>query len=160
MTTIEHITAEDVPFLFMRRTIPAGDMDAIQNALGACFGAVYAFMGENGITPAAPPTVRYADMNATSMTLEAGFPVQGAPTPGEDMHLGVLPGGEHARALHVGPYDTLPGTYNALQKWIGTHHRTPGGAPWETYLTDPGAEPNASKWETAVSWPLAPRTEM
>lgn len=28
------------------------------------------------------------------------------------------------------------------------------GAPWEVYVTDPGAEPDQSKWRTDIFFPL------
>ena len=29
-----------------------------------------------------------------------------------------------------------------------------GGAPWEVYVTDPGAEPDKSKWRTDIFFPV------
>jgi len=56
--------------------------------------------------------------------------------------------------VHVGPYDTLSSTYEALQAWIETQGRTPATAMWEVYLTDPDQEPDPSKWRTEVYWPV------
>ena len=28
------------------------------------------------------------------------------------------------------------------------------GAPWEVYVTDPGAEPDQSKWRTEIFFPV------
>jgi AraC family transcriptional regulator len=30
----------------------------------------------------------------------------------------------------------------------------PAGAPWEVYVTDPGAEPDPSKWRTDIFFPV------
>jgi AraC family transcriptional regulator len=30
------------------------------------------------------------------------------------------------------------------------------GAPWESYVTDPGQFPNPEDWRTEVYWPLTP----
>jgi hypothetical protein len=31
---------------------------------------------------------------------------------------------------------------------------TPSGAPWESYLTDPGQHPDPKDWKTEVFWPI------
>jgi hypothetical protein len=30
----------------------------------------------------------------------------------------------------------------------------PGGAPWESYVTDPGEFPDVNDWRTEVYWPF------
>jgi len=30
-----------------------------------------------------------------------------------------------------------------------------GGAPWESYVTDPGEHPDPADWRTEVYWPLS-----
>ena len=31
----------------------------------------------------------------------------------------------------------------------------PGGAPWESYITDPADHPDPKDWRTEIYWPLA-----
>jgi hypothetical protein len=31
----------------------------------------------------------------------------------------------------------------------------PGGAPWESYVTDPGEFPDSKDWRPEIYWPLA-----
>jgi hypothetical protein len=31
----------------------------------------------------------------------------------------------------------------------------PGGAPWESYVTDPADFPNPDDWRTEIYWPLS-----
>jgi hypothetical protein len=38
---------------------------------------------------------------------------------------------------------------------MDTNGVRPGGAPWETYLTDPADLPDPADWRTEVCWPLA-----
>ena len=54
----------------------------------------------------------------------------------------------------MGAYDSLPQTWSALTAWMSAHGLEPAGAPWEVYVTDPGAEPDTSKWRTDIFFPV------
>ncbi len=53
------------------------------------------------------------------------------------------------------PYENLPQTWSALTEWMGSQGLRPTGSPWEVYVTDPGAEPDQSKWRTDIFFPLS-----
>ncbi|WP_433323468.1 MerR family transcriptional regulator [Spirillospora sp. CA-294931] len=53
----------------------------------------------------------------------------------------VLPGGVHASATHVGPYDQIPLTGHALLAWAGDHGHTPRGPLLEVYISNPATTP-------------------
>jgi AraC family transcriptional regulator len=55
----------------------------------------------------------------------------------------------------VGPYDGLRDAYAAIEQWMGREGYKPAGAPWESYVTDPGEVPNPAEWKTEVFWPIA-----
>jgi AraC family transcriptional regulator len=57
----------------------------------------------------------------------------------------VLPGGEYAVALHVGPYDTLGASWNQFYgRWLPSSGREPGEAPsFEVYVDDCSIVPPA-----------------
>jgi len=38
--------------------------------------------------------------------------------------------------------------------WIEAQGLAPSGAPWESYVTDPGNFPDPKDWKTEVVWPL------
>ncbi len=59
------------------------------------------------------------------------------------------------RRLHVGPYETLDQTYGALMGWIAEQGRSVAGPMWEVYWSDPGAEPDPTRWRTEVIVPVA-----
>jgi AraC family transcriptional regulator len=94
-----------------------------------------------------------------SMVMEAGFAIA-APADG-DPDAGIealtIPAGEAAVAIHRGPYDGLPATFEAVEAWVRSEGRSPGGPPMELYLTDPGEHPDPQTWETQVVLPVARR---
>ncbi|MYG02265.1 MAG: hypothetical protein F4173_08285 [Acidobacteriia bacterium] len=67
---------------------------------------------------------------------------------------GELPCGTMATVTHIGPYEGLPNTWAALTEWIRSQGLEAAGAPWEVYVTDPGAEPDQSKWRTDIFFPV------
>jgi effector-binding domain-containing protein len=56
---------------------------------------------------------------------------------------------------HVGPYEALAQTYEQLTAWARAEGLPLAEGMWESYLSDPGAEPDPSTWRTLIVWPLA-----
>lgn len=115
---------------------------------------VWHYLRTRGIQPAGPPFVRYHDISAERMDIEAGMPVA-EPIEGEGrIQAGELPEGEAAVTWHIGPYDTITEAFQAIEAWARDHGREVAGAPWEVYWTDPGQVPNPAEWKTEVLWPV------
>ena len=64
-----------------------------------------------------------------------------------------LPAGTFATLLHVGPYDTVAGTYDAVVAWIGDHDLAVAGPPREVYLSPPDTPPEQIR--TIIEFPAA-----
>jgi hypothetical protein len=64
------------------------------------------------------------------------------------------PAGPAAVTWHVGSYQGLGNAHHALEEWASKNNRKPAGPPWESYVTDPGQEPDPQKWRTQVFLPL------
>lgn len=145
---------DETPILFIARRVEHRDL---ADTLGEVLPAVFTYASEAGIAMAGPPLVRYPEWSAAYATIEAGLPIATVPSPAPDrdgIAVGLLPAGEAAVTTHVGPYDGLREAYAALERWIVEHDRTPGGHPWEVYVTDPGEVPDPADWRTEVVWPL------
>jgi effector-binding domain-containing protein len=76
-----------------------------------------------------------------------------------------LPGGRYVTACHVGPFDGLIASHEALQRWareqevVWDSWTTERGEAWrsrvEHYVTDPATEPDPSKWEVELAYLMA-----
>ena len=86
----------------------------------------------------------------------AGFPVAAAITASGDVVASRLPAGQVVEAVHVGPYDTLEQTYREVEAWIAEQGLRGTDVMWESYLSDPGAEPDPATWRTLVCGPVVP----
>ena len=143
---------EAQPILGIRTSLK---MEEIGQVLGSLFGEVYGYIKEKGQEPAGMPLSIYYSMDGDSIDLQCGMPVQSPIEGGDRIQAGELPAGTVATVTHAGPYDGLPKTWQALVEWIGSQGLQPMGAPWEVYVTDPGAEPDQSKWRTDLYFPVS-----
>ena len=142
---------ETQPYLGIRATTT---MDQLAAIMGTLFGEVYSFILKSGQAPAGMPFSIYHSMEGQTVELECGLPVA-SPLPGTDrIKAGELPAGTMATVTHFGPYEDLGKTWAALMDWIKSEGLEGAGAPWEVYATDPGAEPDQSKWRTDIFFPV------
>jgi hypothetical protein len=132
-------------------TAPEGIAAVMGTALGKAFSAVE----RAGVAIAGPPFTRYFSFGPDGVDFEAGLPVGSPIGPDGDVKPGTLGGVRAAVAMHVGPYDTLGRTYEALTRWAVDQGQLPAGAMWEHYLSDPEVEPDPSTWRTEIFMPLA-----
>ena len=128
--------------------------ERISEKLAEVLPAVYGFLTEAGITPAGPPFSRYHHIGEDSIDMEAGMPTPEPVTGRGEIAAAELPGGAVATTWHVGPYDGLVAAHAALSDWAAAAARRAAGGAWESYVTDPGAEPDPSRWRTQLFLPL------
>lgn len=136
----------------VRETVP---MEALTEFFGRAFGRTMQTLARQGVQPVGPPYGKYYGMPGATVDVEAGFPVAQPITGDGDVTPGTLPGGRVVEAVHVGPYDTMERTYAEVQRFFGSNGLTPGPVMWESYLTDPDAEPDPAGWRTLICWPIA-----
>lgn len=132
----------------------AAVVDKLPELLGEFFGEVYAHILQHGQEPSGMPFSRYYDMDGVNVDFECGMPVASPIAGAGRVQAGELPAGTVATVTHMGPYDDLPQSWNALLAWMGTQGLDPAGPPWEVYFTDPGEEPDPAKWRTDIYVPV------
>ena len=96
-----------------------------------------------------PTSVAKAHSRTTSRTASAESPADAM------VAAAMLPAGPVATTMHIGTYEGLGEAYASVQQWIEVQGLTPGGAPWECYITDPAEYPDPKDWKTEVFWPLS-----
>jgi len=150
------IRIEDTPPMQALIVETQAEMDNIPQAMGAAYEKLMGYFGAHGITPAGPPFSRYDGHYETGQPIrfEAGFPVQKKHTAQEDVIYRRYPASRVVAAMHRGPYSSLFITYNNVLKYINERNLIKNGPMWESYLTDPQAEPDSSQWETMVYYPV------
>jgi effector-binding domain-containing protein len=130
-------------------------IESIGPTLAQAFGEVYAMIGAADVGTAGPPFVIYHSMPEPGQPLDMEIcaPVDGTLEPRDPWRLVDLPAGMFASRKHVGPYDTVGETYDALTAWIPEHGYTVAGPPREVYLSEPSTPPELT--ETIIEFPVA-----
>lgn len=150
--SIERREQAELPILSVRMRVARHE---IASAIGEGVGKVYPYALQSGFALAGHPITRYLSTGPGLYEIEVCLPLA-SPAAGQgDVVAGVLPAGPVAVAVHAGPYDQLSETYAALERWIETNGLRTAGAPWESYVTDPGEHPDPADWRTEVFWPVA-----
>lgn len=130
-------------------------MDEMPTFFGTAFGAVMRVLGEQGVHPTGPPVGYYPSMPGATVEVVAGFPIAAPIEEREGVSVVQLPGGKAVTAVHQGPYDTLQESYAELTSWVQEQGLALAGGMWESYLSDPEAEPDPATWLTRITCPLA-----
>jgi effector-binding domain-containing protein len=127
-------------------------MSALPDFFGRAFAAVSAAMKAQGIQPAGPPFARYRGMPTEVVDVEAGFPVSTTVAGVNGVQAGILPACRAVQAMHIGSYDTLGTTYEAVKQRMQEESLNASDDMWEYYLSDQSTDP--ATWRTLVVWPV------
>lgn len=156
MIATTRTTRPSTPELVTRRAEDAavvridGAIADLPRLLGEAFDLTATAIRASGAKIAGPPFARYLTIG-TEVSAEVGFPFDGDLTPTVRVYRTTLPGGRAVRATHIGPYDEIAGTWEAIQAWIGAQGFAIRATPWESYLTEPDAAPPV----TEIVFPVA-----
>ena len=152
MTTFTVETIEAQAAAGIRSEVPMADL---REVFDRGFPAVVQAVGAQGVAIAGPPFGYYPRMPAETVAVVVGFPVAGPITADGEVEPFELPGGRVVTGTHVGPYEALEKTYEELMAWTRAEGLTLAEGMWESYLSDPSAEPDPGLWRTLIVWPLA-----
>lgn len=129
-------------------------MDELKAFFKEGYGRLYEVIELESLETTGMPFARYYGMPSDTIDVELGVPVAEPYAGPADIRGSSLPEAEAVVAMHVGSYDTLPETYDAIAQWMGARGMTPRPDMWEFYLSDPETEPDPDQWLTQVVWPV------
>ena len=128
----------------------------ISAKMGEMFGELMQYMTSNNLEMAGHAMAVYPRWSEESIDMECALPVAQEVDPQhERIMYKSIPAGKVIKAVHMGDYHLLEETHSQVDQYIADQGLQTGGAPFEVYVTDPGAEPDTSKWVTHVYYPLA-----
>ena len=130
-------------------------LEELRSVFDRGFHSVMAVVAKQGLVVTGPPFGFYPRMPDATVEVLVGFPVSGSVKPDGEVIPFELPGGQAVTAIHVGPYERLEETYGELRAWAEERRLQLADQMWESYLSDPSAEPDPETWRTSITWPLA-----
>lgn len=131
--------------------------DKMQEFYGKNLPAILEALGKAKLEPAGAPTGLYFkwDTVARSAILAAAIPVKGdAQTKVKGFETLVLPAGKTLHIAYLGGYHGIGSAHMAMDDYMkekGLMHLPPVA---EEYVSDPGMEPDSTKWLTNVYYPV------
>lgn len=152
MTDVEIVELSPQPTAVVRATVAWSEL---KDVFDRGFRAVFEVVTAQGVAMTGAPFGYYPVAPGEQVTVEVGAPVASEIEATGDVAPGMLPGGRAVRTVHVGPYDSLPDTYEALRVWMAGADVTPAIGMWEVYLDDPSATTDPATLRTEIYWPVA-----
>lgn len=152
------MTRELEPRIVTRDAVPTAvirgreRMDELTTFYDRAFETLGAALGAQGIQPR-EAFGRYGAMQDGVADIEVGFVVDGPVEAGGGVLASELPAGEYATSTHVGPYEGLQGSWEALGDWIQQQGRTSGQTVFEVYVDNPSTT-SADVVTTDLFWSL------
>jgi effector-binding domain-containing protein len=129
------------------------DHEDITELMAASFGTVARYLTRVGVPITGPAVGYYTKQEDGRFRVSAGFVVDDAFEGDGTVELTRLPTGRVVSTVHIGPYERLTETYDALQDYAARHHLVlDQGSMWEEYLSAPDVDPD--QVHTRVTWPV------
>lgn len=153
MPDFEITDLKPAPFAYLKRT---AKMDGIGPVMGQCFEELGRAFAHAGAQFVGPPLTHYLTYDGGSTTFEVGFPCRAEDADklkNAGLSIGTTQAGRVMKATHVGSYESLNRTYDAMQAEMKARRLTGTREMWESYMSPPETPPE--KTITQVIWPLA-----
>lgn len=148
---VQAVDLSAAPVLLVSETTA---MDAVAKGYIDAFSRIGKFMAKNKLKQSGAPFGVETSVTATSYSFDAGIPVDRGDLAGAD---GVRPdksyAGKALKAVHVGSYESLNQTRDKILASALAHGYKAGGAPFYSYIDDPGTTP-AAQVRTEIYAPI------
>lgn len=131
------------------------NVDELSGRMIKMYSSLMRFLRENDEDIDGHPFTIYHYFNENEkVKLECGLPVSRKLTETENIKYIEIPAGNAVMASHFGHFSTVQKTYAAIEKYVQENNLKINGIPFELYITDPMKEPDQSKWETNIYFPI------
>lgn len=145
-------TLQPRPFAFITRT---ARMNEISQAMSEGFGTLSVMFAKTKAPMSGMPMAHYRAYDTKTTTFDLGFPCRPEDTEAlraAGLTVGQTPSGRAMTATHVGPYDTVVATYNAMTADMKAQGLSPAHDMWEIYFSPPDTPP--AQIRTDIVWPV------
>lgn len=135
--------------------------EVIRNAeISAKIGESYATINKaiertGAVAKKEPPLCLFYSHNPTTSKMRPGIIVEGKFALKGDVECIPISAGKNLRFSYFGDYNNMEATYDAIDMYLEENKISKReNYTWESYVTDPGMEPDPSKWLTYIYVPV------
>ncbi|MCK5857281.1 MAG: SRPBCC family protein [Bacteroidales bacterium] len=131
-------------------------MDSMSNVMGKQFGAIMHLAINNKLQLVGAPMVQWHSYHPEAESqFTCLIPIQFDSTiTAKNVYTMEIPTIKTLMVKYVGPYEGSYNAWVALDNYVVHNSLIMDGDPWEEYITDPGSEPDSSKWVTNIYFPV------
>ncbi len=146
---IKTVSPQNVLFLRGKSSVQNIGQD-----MGSMYDKIYGYIGTKAIKPIGPPIALYFSEPGPEWKIGAAVPVPEDAVGQGAIESTTLPGGKMVSAMHIGPYEKLKESWNALSDWLQKSKYYPSGPAREVYILGPPDESDPAKFRTELLWPV------
>jgi len=122
--------------------------------MGSMYDKVYGYMGTKKISPTGSPIALYYSDPGPEWEIGVAVPVPEGTVGQGAIESTTLHGGRMVSTMHIGPYEKLSESWNALSDWMKNSKYIPAGPGREVYLLCPPQQSDPTKFQTELLWPV------
>ncbi len=122
--------------------------------MGSMYGKIFGYIGTKAINPIGPPIALYFSEPGPEWKIGVAVPVPEGTVGEGAIESTTLPGGKMVSTTHIGSYEKLKESWNALSDWLKNSKYYPSGPAREVYIIGPPKESDPTKFKTELLWPI------
>jgi len=152
-------TVKPITYIGINHTMSPKDINAVSAQMGKMYNELSGVLKKSRIELKGHPFCLYPSYSAESMDMICALPVAANVKLPAKYKIARTQQGKAVKGIHRGPYDKLEASHNQVIQFLEFKNHEINGAPWEVYITDPGTEPDPSKWVTEIYYPVKERVQ-
>lgn len=151
---ITMVDVQPMPYYGIKEDITI-EQGKTSDYFGSRYKEIMGYLGEDAKNQTAPPFAIYYkwDEANNQATVEPAIAADSKKPGNDHVTKGITYSGKALKAIHTGGYNT-GAEHMAMEQYIKKNNYSSSGSPWEVYVTDPGMEPDSTKWITEVYYPI------
>jgi effector-binding domain-containing protein len=156
LSHLGEVTTGKIGPMFALMSGAKGSMEETGAQMGQMYMDIMNEINAQGLQMAGAPFCHYLSFDQETGITEflAGIPTVTRGKSSGDIEARSYPEMETLMAMHSGPYDELPVSYKKLMEYVEDNQLEVKWESFEFYHTDPESEPNITKWETLIAFPM------
>jgi effector-binding domain-containing protein len=146
----------EIPEMKVVAVVDSCSWSEIGTKMGEMFGELMTYMQKTKIDQTGYPVSAYQKWDEVNQftVFENWIPV-GIEVPGKGrVQYKVVPATKAVKGVHFGSYEKTMYLYLAMDEYMADFGLEQAGGPREEYVTDPMMEPDTSKWQTNIYFPV------